>query len=100
MRWYENAFLFTLNLSFFLFVIILVGVININTNYLDELNSALVLFVSLFLILRYNPYYSIIKRSPKFDKIIAFRAGVFLLLTTSIAQLAIEYFKTKTGISL
>ena len=67
-----------------LYILILFGVSNQAPNYLDELQYYARLYVSLFLIYRFNPF-----RRVKFtflDAKIGFSAGIFLLTTTFVGD--------------
>jgi hypothetical protein len=52
--------------------------------YLTTLNVLLKIYVSLFLIVRFNPFVKI--AFTEFDRQIVFSAGIFLALTTTITQ--------------
>jgi hypothetical protein len=63
--------------------------------YLDELQYYVKLYVSLFLIYRFNPF-----RRVKFtglDAKISFSAGIFLLATTAIKNIDLSEIKKQMG---
>ena len=57
--------------------------------YLDQLHSYIKLYISLFLIIRFNPLRKL--EFSELDKEISFSAGVFLLTTTTITEILITY---------
>ena len=57
--------------------------------YLDYLNSFIKIYISLFLIYRFNPFRRV--RFTGLDAKISFSAGVFLLATTAIASVLKNY---------
>jgi hypothetical protein len=69
-------------ITWLLYIVIALGLSATAPQYLDVLQSFIKLYISLFLIYRFNPF-----RRVKFtglDAKIAFSAGVFLLGTTAI----------------
>ena len=86
-------------LSFVLYFIIASGVSSSAPEYLGTLQSYTKLYVSLFLILRFNPFRRV--RFTTLDAKIAFSAGMFLLATTAINTILMNYLntiKTKLGL--
>lgn len=76
-------------ITWFLYIIIALGLSANAPQYLDALQNFIKLYVSLFLIYRFNPF-----RRVKFtglDAKIAFSAGVFLLTTTVINNILQNY---------
>jgi hypothetical protein len=77
-------------ITWFLYIAIALGLSANAPEYLDDLQYYIKLYVSLFLIYRFNPF-----RRVKFtglDAKIAFSAGVFLLATTAINSVLQNYF--------
>ena len=89
----EHIFDFTFVIIYFLYFLIALGLSATAPKYLSFLDYYVKIYVSLFLIWRFNPF-----RNVKFkplDKKIAFNAGFFVLFaTTSINQKLISYFTT------
>ena len=89
----EHIFDFTFVIIYFLYFLIALGLSATAPKYLSFLDYYVKIYVSLFLIWRFNPF-----RNVKFkplDKKIAFNAGLFVLFaTTSINQKLISYFTT------
>ena len=86
----QKAFLYSVYVSYILFAIIFLGVATIDPTYLQLLDTIMKTYVALFLVLRFNPLVS--ERHTKIDRQIAFSAGVFLLVSTSVGLLAKSYF--------
>jgi len=91
---YQNVFVVSLYLSYFLFALSISGIYTITPAYIIYLRSFLRYYVGIFLIIRFNPFTNNQKISKKdiiFDRNIAFTAGVFLLLTTSLIDIVSRY---------
>jgi hypothetical protein len=91
---YQNVFVVTLYISYFLFALSISGIYTITPAYIINLRSFLRYYVCIFLIIRFNPftnYRKISKEDISFDRNIAFTAGVFLLLSTSIIDSVSKY---------
>lgn len=70
--------------SYVLYALSLFSIYNKAPEYLSTLNVILKLYVSLFLIIRFNPF---VKTTfTDFDRQIAFSSGIFLVLTTTLTQ--------------
>ena len=84
-----NVFNIIIYLSWILYIAILFGLSSKAPQYLDDLQYYVKIYVSLFLIYRFNPF-----RRVKFtglDAKIAFSAGVFLLATTTVNSILQNY---------
>jgi len=84
-----NAFTFVVYVSYFLYFLIAFGLLASAPQYLEQLHYYIKLYVSLFLIVRFNPLRKL--EFSQLDKEISFSAGVFLLSTTAITDLLITY---------
>ncbi len=85
----NNLFNIIIYLTWILYIAILFGISSKARRYLDDLQYYVKIYVSLFLIYRFNPF-----RRVKFtglDAKIAFSAGVFLLATTAINSILQNY---------
>ncbi len=91
--WHHKIFNYMLYISYILFIVAFTGIYSVDPTYLKGLNMLIKIYVSLFLILRFNPYFEIKTNGDtrEFDRTIAFSAGIFLLLTTSIIEIATAY---------
>ena len=84
---HKHAFDVMIYGSYILYAIALTGVLSLNPQYLSTLEMVTQLYISLFLILRFNP---LVKKSTmtQLDKKIAYSAGVFLLLSSTVSTVA------------
>ena len=88
-RLQNQAYDIVVYITWILYIVIALGLSANAPEYLDELHSFIKLYISLFLIYRFNPF-----RRVKFtglDAKIAFSAGVFLLGTTAIDGIIKNY---------
>ena len=95
-QWHRKAYIGLLYFTYAIIAIAYTGVIEIDPSYLDILNKILKYYICFFLILRFNPwikYNTISKKTLEFDRYIAFKAGIFLLLTTTLSDIVQDYFK-------
>ena len=88
-RFQNKAFDIIIYITWILYISIALGLSANSPQYLDYLHSFVKIYVSLFLIIRFNPF-----RRVKFtglDAKIAFSAGVFLLATTAVNTILKNY---------
>jgi hypothetical protein len=85
-------------ISWTLYIIIALGLSTNAPEYLDDLQKYIKIYVSLFLIYRFNPFR--IVEFTKLDAKIAFSAGVFLLATTAINGILNNYLEQLHNYSL
>jgi len=78
----SEMFKYTRFLMYFLYIVVALGISSSAPAYLDTLVYYTKLYVSLFLIVRFNPF-RVTKFTP-LDAKIAFNAGMFLLFATSV----------------
>lgn len=90
-KFQSKAFSFIMYLTWILYFIILLGLSANAPQYLDNLQYYIKIYVSFFLILRFNPFRY--HRFTELDAQIAFSAGMFLLTTTAIDKLLVTYLK-------
>ena len=93
--WHHDFFIYGMYLSYILFIITLTGMLYIDPVYLSTLRIILKYYVCAILLIRFNPF---VKRSNKasdieFNRRIAFSAGIFLLLTTTVTSIMEGYLK-------
>jgi hypothetical protein len=91
---HENMFLYILYISWIIYFISLIGTVKFGVQYLDSFREVLKIYVAIFLITKFNPYQKE-KMMTKFDKQIAFHAGIFLFSTTILNGL-VEHYLTYT----
>jgi hypothetical protein len=85
----EKVFDYVTFFTYFLYVVVALGLSASAPQYLDDLLFYTKLYVSIFLIYRFNPF-----RQTKFtplDAKIAYNAGIFLLVTIAINSVIKSY---------
>ena len=85
----EKLFTFVIILSWILYISIAIGLSNKAPMYLNDLQYYTKIYVSLFLLLRFNPFRSV--ELTELDRRIAFSSGIFLLGTTFINSILQKY---------
>ena len=90
-KFQENIFFLILIISWTLYFCIWVGLFASAPKYLSYLDFYVKIYVSLFLILRFNPFRKV--EFTALDREIAFSSGVFLFSTTYINELLQKYAK-------
>ncbi len=91
----KHGFSVIIYLTWFLYFAILLGLSANAPQYLDDLQYYVKMYVSLFLIVRFNPFRRV--RFNELDAKIAFSAGLFLLTTTAINSLLQMYLDKLKG---
>ena len=82
-----------------LYFIVLLGVSTQVPAYLSTIDTVIKYFVSIFLILQFNPYReNIIMADASFNKKIAYHGGLFLLLTSGITDTLKAIFDKDIGL--
>jgi|UniRef100_A0A6C0JEF6 hypothetical protein len=88
-KWHRNAFNIIKYLSYIAYFSALFGIYSFAPKYSGILDLITRLYISLFLIIRFNPLVK--EKYTKFDKNIVFSAGLFLFITTSITSIVKSY---------
>ena len=91
----ETIFLYSLNASFALYIIVLLGVGGYAPQYLESLKSFLRIYIGLLLFITYNPYTYKQKQFGEFDRQLVFSSGIFLLLSSTIISSIESYIQYK-----
>ena len=91
----ETVFLYSLNASFALYIIVLFGVGGYAPQYLESLKSFLRIYIGLLLFINYNPYTYKQKQFGEFDRQLVFSSGIFLLLSSTIISSIESYIQYK-----
>ena len=81
-----NIFIF---LNYFLYGLFSIGLAANAPQYLDTLDYYVKIYISIFLLWRFNPFRSI--QFTNLDRKIVFSSGLFLFSTTVINQLLVSY---------
>ena len=90
---WQKVFLYAINVSYILYLIVLLGVGGYAPQYLDYLLNFLKFYIAFILIILYNPLVRVKKKFDEFDRRIAFSSGIFLLLSTTIIASLEEYIR-------
>ena len=91
-RYHEYIFYFMLFFMYALYFAAAIGLSIANApNYLSTLDYYIKVYISLFLIIRFNPFTK--TKFTEFDKKVAYNAGFFLLTTTAFTSIIETYFK-------
>lgn len=81
----NTAFNYIIIITYILYFAIAIGLFGKASKYLETLQYWIKIYVSLFLIYRFNPFKKI--KFSELDRKVAFSAGVFLLSTTIFGQI-------------
>ena len=92
----ELVFLYLINISFVLYIIVLLGIGGFAPTYLRYLRTFLQIYIGILLVLRYNPFTYKGKDFGEFDRQLVFSSGIFLLLSTAIIGSIEKYLQNKT----
>jgi hypothetical protein len=87
----KTGYLNLIRINAVLYILTLIGLISIPAEYLDYFNSFLSITVSLFLILRFNPFYK--SKFKNIDKQLVFSSALFIFSTNTINKLIIKHIK-------
>lgn len=88
-KFQSSAFQIVLYLTWFLYFVIAFGLSANAPQYLNDMQYYFKIYISLFLILRFNPFRRV--KFTELDAKIAFSAGLFLITTTAIDKILITY---------
>lgn len=93
---YKNIFYYGINLSFILYIFVFFGFGGYAPQYLEYLQFFLKIYISIILLVLFNPLTFKERTLDKFDRKIVFSSALFLLLSTTILDGIETYLKTKT----
>lgn len=96
---YEKVFLYGINLSYLLYIGVLIGVGGYAPKYLIHLRTFLKFYIAILLIFLYNPITFRKKKFREFDRKLIFSSGVFLLLSSTIIS-GIENYARNAGTTI
>jgi hypothetical protein len=85
----DRAFDYVTLFTYILYIAIALGLSTSAPTYLDDLLFYTKIYISLFLIYRFNPF-TLTKFTP-LDAKIAYNAGIFLLFTTILNSVLVNY---------
>jgi len=80
-------------LSLGLLILSQFGILFVSIKYSKILNIILQIYVGLFLILHFNPFYKFTSKNydPEFNRTLSFLAGIYIIMNLSVVQ----YLKTR-----
>jgi|LakMenE01Jun11ns_1017448.scaffolds.fasta_scaffold8596063_2 hypothetical protein len=93
-KWHKQLFIYALYVSYIMIFISLTGAVSWAPEYLSIIQKYIIYYISIILIVRFNPYMNI-TTFDKYDKRIIFSAGITLLLTTSAVHIFENYIVTE-----
>jgi len=80
----EGVFDIVVYITYFLIILAALGISQYAPTYLNDLDYYVKIYVSLFLIIRFNPFIRL--KFTELDRKITFTSGLFLITTTAISQ--------------
>ena len=88
-KFHEFVFQSVLYLSYFLYVVAYLQIGYYNPKYLDMLQLYMKYYVTLFLLIRFNPFTN--NQFTEFDRKVVFSSAIFLLTTTIFNEYAKQF---------
>jgi hypothetical protein len=79
-------------ITYSLILISILGLSDKGSEYLNTLDTYMKIYVSIFLIIRFNPFTK--NEFNDLDRRFAFTSGMFILTTSAIAQVGKKYIKS------
>jgi hypothetical protein len=92
----ELVFLYLINISYVLYIIVLLGIGGFAPKYLRYLRTFLQIYIGILLVIRYNPLTYKGREFGEFDRRLVFSSGIFLLLSTALIGSFEKYLQNKT----
>jgi hypothetical protein len=92
----ERIFLYTINISFALYIIVLLGIGGFAPQYLQYLKTFLQIYIGTLLVITYNPFTYRQCKFENFDRRLVFSSGIFLLLSTTLIGSIEKYLQNET----
>jgi hypothetical protein len=86
---HSTIFDYAIYLIYFLYFAIYLGLFAGAPQYLKSLNTLIKIYISLFLIFRFNPWREV--KFTQLDKKITYNAAIYLLTTTLLTEFTIAY---------
>ena len=88
-KFHEFVFQSALYLSYFLYIVAYLQIGYYNPKYLDMLQLYMKYYVTLFLLIRFNPFTN--HQFTEFDRKVVFSSAIFLLTTTAFNEYAKQF---------
>ena len=92
---HKRAFIIGTTVSTILFAGSVTGIAIVAPEYLEALNTMLKYYVCAFLLIRFNPFVDLGTADPSFERKVAFSAGLFLLLSTTVTGSLTSYLRER-----
>ncbi len=93
MKYYEHIYEYLLYISYMMYIFIIFGVTKYAPEYLNSLKNIIKVYISLILIIKFNPFNFKERKLREFDNRLVFSAAIFLLLSTSMITFIENYLK-------
>jgi len=97
-NFHTSAYLWTVFIIHVTYAVVLVGLVEVEPSYLTNIEYYVKVYVSIFLILRFNPYYHT-RQFTETDRRIVFSAAIFIV-TTSVLKHVIEEYRPQIKASI
>ena len=88
-----NIFIIT---TYALYILFAIGIVKSAPQYLETLDYYVKIYISLFLLWRFNPFAKI--HFTELDRKVSFSAGIFLFTTSAVNQILIHYLDNAKNI--
>ena len=92
----ELVFLYSINISYVLYIIVLFGIGGFAPQYLEVLKTFLQIYIGVLLVINFNSLTYKKREFGEFDRQLVFSSGIFLLLSTTIIGSIERYLQDKT----
>jgi len=89
LKWQEHIFNIIIYITYILYIVLALGISASAPEYLQTLDYYMKLYISLFLIIRFNPFTRV--KFTRLDAKIAFSAGLLVLATTAINSILKDF---------
>lgn len=84
---YERMYNYAIYVTYILYIFVIFGVTKYAPQYLETLKNIIKIFVSVLLIISFNPFAKKSRSITEFERKLVFSAGIFLLISTSIISI-------------
>lgn len=88
---HENMYNYAIYLTYLLYAFAIFGVTKYAPQYLTNLKNIIKIYVSLVLVIKFNPITNKTNYVSNFDRKLVFSSGMFLFLSTSIISVIEHY---------
>ena len=91
----DRAFTVISYVNYVVYFLVLFGLSYLTPKSVETLNKYMPLYISLFLLIRFNPLTNHTKHFTELDRKIAFASGTFLFFTTAVGAITQQYLDSK-----